>query len=80
MKKYWSLIGITVLVLIVGWLGYLALFAYLAEHTYYFSMLSSGQNRWVVITALLCAGVCPLLYFLASSKLKIRNLILRFII
>ncbi|MBO7505457.1 hypothetical protein J6T66_05010 [bacterium] len=55
MKKYWSLIGITALVLIVGWLGYQALFAYLAEHTYYFSILSSGQNRWIVISALACA-------------------------
>ena len=80
MKKYWSLIGITALVLIIGWLWHQALFAYLAEHTYYFWMLSSWQNRWVIISALLCAWVFPLLYLIWCSKVKIRNLIIRFIV
>ena len=79
MKKYLSLIGITALVLIIGWVGYQALFAYLAEHTYYFWMLSSGQNWWVFASALLFACL-PLLYLFLSSKLKVRNLIIRFIV
>lgn len=80
MKKYLSLIGLTAIVLLIGRLWYQALFAYLAEHTYYFWMLSSGQNRWVFISALICAWTFPILYLLTSKKLKIRNLIIRFII
>ena len=80
MKKYWSLIGISALVLIIGWLWYQAFFAYLAEHTYYISMLSSWQNRWIIVSALLCAWAFPILYLIASSKIKIKNLIIRFMI
>ena len=80
MKKYLSLIGITILVLVIGWLWYQALFTYLAEHTYYFWMLSSWQNRWVFISALACAWLFPVLYLFVSSKLKIKNLIIWFII
>lgn len=79
MKKYLSLIGITALILIVGWLWYQALFAYLGEHTYYFTMLSSGENRRVFISAILCCGL-PLLYLFTCSKVKILKLIMWFII
>ena len=80
MKKYLSLIGVTALILAIGWLWYQALFAYLAEHTYYFGMLSSGQNWWVFISALLCAWLFPLLYLLAGSKIKIKNLLIAFVL
>ena len=80
MKKYLSLIGITALILVVGWLWYQSLFAYLAEHTYYFWMLSSGQNWWIFISALVCAGLFPILYLFTSSKIKIRKLIMRFVV
>ncbi len=75
MKKYWSLIGITVLVLLVGRLWYLSYFAYLDEHNYYLSMLSSWQNRWIFGAALVCAGI-PLIYWLMASKIKIKNLLI----
>jgi len=80
MKKHWSLVGISALVLIIGWLWYQAFFAYLAEHTYYLSILSSWQNRLVVLFAVICAWVIPILYFFLCSKIKIRNLLIWFII
>lgn len=80
MKKYLSLIGITLLILAVGWLWYQALFAYLSEHTYYFWILSSGENWWVFVSALVCAISFPIMYLFLTSKLKIRNLIMRFVI
>ena len=80
MKKYLSLIGITALILIIAWLWYQALFAYLAEHTYYFWMLSSGQNWWIFISALLCAIAFPILYLLICSKVKIKNLLISFVL
>ena len=80
MKKYLSLIGITALILVIGWLWYQALFAYLAEHTYYFWMLSSGQNWWVFLSAVLCACLFPILYLFASSKIKIKNLLIAFVL
>ena len=79
MKKYCSLFGFALLILVICWLWYQAFFAYLAEHTYYFWMLSSGQNWWIIITALLCAMV-PIIYLLASSKVKFKNLVIAFII
>ena len=78
MKKYLSLIGIVALIFIISRLWYQAFFAYLAEHTYYISMLSSKQNRWIFISALLCSLI-PLLYLFISSKVKIRNLIIFFL-
>ena len=78
MKKYLSLIGITALVLIVGRLWYQAFFAYLSEHTYYIYMLSSWQDRWVFISALVCSLI-PIWYLFLSSKVNIRNLIISFI-
>ena len=80
MKKYWSLISMILLILVVGWLWYQALFAYLSEHTYYFSMLSSGQNRWVFISALICTLLFPIFYLLITSKVNVKKLIMRFTI
>ena len=78
MKKYLSLIGITALILLIGWLWYQSLFAYLAEHTYYFSMISSGSNRWIIISGLVCA-LLPILY-LFGWKVNIKKLIIAFVI
>ncbi len=78
MKKYLSLIGIALLILIIALLWYQSLFSYLAEHTYYFWMLSSGQNRRVVITALLCTAL-PIIYLLASSRPNINGIIIFFL-
>ena len=80
MKRYWSLIGFSLLILIVGWLWYQALFAYLAEHTYYFSMLPSKQNRLIFVSSLICVWIFPITYLLTSFKLKIKNLLLWFVI
>jgi hypothetical protein len=79
MKKYLSLIGMTALILIICRLWYQALFAYLWEHTYYFWMLSSGQNRRVFVSAIICC-LLPILYLFLCSKVKISKLIMRFII
>ena len=80
MKKYLSLIGIAVMILFVCLLWYQAFFAYLAEHTYYISMLSSSQNWWVFISALLCALLFPILYVLICNNVKVKNLIIAFIL
>ena len=76
MKKYWSLLGMAVLILIVGWLWYLSFFAYLGEHNYYLSMLSSWQNRWIFIAALWCGLLFPITYRLKSSNISIKRLII----
>ena len=78
MKRYLSMIGIIALILIIARLGYQAFFAYLAEHTYYIYMLSSWQNRWVFISALLCSLI-PIWYLFISSKVNIKNLIIFFV-
>ena len=77
MRKYVSLVGITALILISGWLWYQAFFAYLAEHTYYLWMLSSWQNRWVFISALICALI-PIFYLCTCKKVNVKNLIITF--
>ena len=79
MKKYLSLIGITALILIVGRLGYQAFFAYLAEHTYYITILASSQNRRIFISAIICCLI-PLVYLFNASKIKISKLIMRFVV
>ena len=79
MKKYLSLIGIAALILTIGRLWYQAFFAYLAEHTYYISMLSSWQNRWIFISALVCS-LFPIGYIFITSKVKVRKLIMWFMI
>ena len=78
MKKYWSLIGISALIFLVGLLGYQAFFAYLAEHTYYLSILSSWQNRWVFFSAIICA-LLPVSYLILCSEVKVKNLIIWFV-
>ena len=80
MKKYLSLIGIVALILIVGWLWYQALFTYLSEHTYYFSMLASGQNRWIFASAIICTLLFPVLYLLFATKVDVKKLVMRFVI
>ena len=79
MKKYLSLIGITALILIVGWLWYQALFGYLGEHTYYFWILGSSQNRRVFISAILCALI-PIVYLFTASKVNIKKLLITFLV
>ena len=79
MKKYRSLLGMTILILLIWRLWYQALFAYLGEHTYYFWILSSSQNRWLFISAIL-VSLIPIIYTFASSKVKIINLLISFII
>lgn len=80
MKKYWSLFGFSLLILVICWLWYQALFAYLAEHTYYFSIISSGQNRLIFLSALVCALVFPITYLIICSKVKLKNLVLWFVV
>ena len=79
MKKYLSLIGITALILVIGRLGYQAFFTYLGEHTYYISMLSSGQNRGIFISALICSLI-PIWYLFIASKIKTWKAIMWFVI
>ena len=79
MKKYLSLIGTTALILIIGWVWYQSLFAYLGEHSYYFWMLSSGENRQVFMSALLCT-LFPIGYLFICHKVNIKTLIIYFLI
>lgn len=76
MKKYLSLLGIVILTVLVWRLGYQSLSAYLGEHNYYVWMLASGANRWILVAALVC--ICfPVLYWLFSTKIKLRHQTLR---
>ena len=76
-KKYRSLFGILLLIVVIGYVWYRSFDAYLSKHEYYSSIFSSGSNRWIVISALLCAGILPILYRLISSKINIKKLIMR---
>lgn len=78
MKKYWSLIGVAILTLIIGWLWLEAFSAYWWNHiSYYPSILNDRKNRWILIVALLCA-IGPMLYLLITSKVKIKKVVIRF--
>lgn len=76
LKKYWPVIGIALLIALILYIWYRAFFAYLGEHSYYDSILSSGQNWRVVISAFLSVSLFPVLYLFAARDIKIKNLIL----
>ena len=76
-KKYLSLVGILLLILIVWYLWYRSFIAYWWEHQYYNEILSSRTNWWVVIAAVISACVFPLVYRLSASKIQLKKLVLR---
>ena len=76
-KKYRSLIGFLLLLIVVAYVWYWAFSAYLWEHSYYSTILSTGSNRWIVIVAMLCSWAFPLTYRLLSDKVNTKKLIMR---
>ena len=74
-KKYRSLFGLLFLLIIIWYVWYRSYIAYIDEHAYYKEILSSTQNRWIVIASILCVLIFPVLYRFASSKTKLSKLI-----
>jgi hypothetical protein len=74
MKKSRGIILLTVLTAILFFFGRESIASYLGTHTYYQEMLSTGANRWIFISALVCAFV-PVGYLLQAKHFKIKKLI-----
>ena len=74
-KQYWSLVWILLLILVLWYVWYRSIIAYWWEHLYYNEIINSFQNRWIVLAALWCVCVCPFLYFIMSSKVNLKKLV-----
>ena len=74
-KQYWSLVWILLLILVLWYVWYRSIIAYWWEHLYYNEIINSFQNRWIVLAALWCVCVCPFLYFVMSSKVNLKKLV-----
>lgn len=76
-KKYRSLVGILLFSIVVAYVWYWSFSAYLWEHSYYDSILSTWSNWRIVMLALLCSCAFPLAYRLICKKLNTKKLIMR---
>ena len=74
LKKFSYIFWWILLLLSLFWID-----AYLANHTYYYSMLKTLSNWWIVIFGLIAAMI-PVLYVFFSSKLTFRKILFHFLI
>ena len=74
LKKLSYLLWWILLLLSLFWID-----AYLANHTYYFNMLSTLSNWWIVIFGLL-AALIPVLYVYFSSKPTLKKVAFHFLL
>lgn len=70
---WFRLIAGVALALLIFVVGYEAYHAYMLNHTYYFSMLESGKNWWIIFWMIVC-GLIPVATIVWKWRLSLKHI------